>query len=252
VVRTRSTNFNSRDLPHHVDCDTRVTVCDNCHMLFLTHSPLCLRHFALIARRVRLPTASLRFLAVMPPRTKRKTTEESLPSKKRVKKTDTIGSQVSVASTAGSDAVSSSQPTNTQVPDEISFPERVPGTKRISAWNVCSWASSNKKVGFRQQFRVRGDSQIDGVQGFGRYVEAEDADILVLTETKVCALRRLPSSQLTRCLGERRAYGSNNCEAVSVQILVDFNEEGILYGQFFALLVCILTGNSRHGHIFET
>ena len=154
-------------------------------MLFLTRSPLCqcLRHFALIARRVPLPTASLRFLAVMPPRNKRKATEESIPPRKRVKKTDTVGSQVSIASTAGSN-----QPTNTQLPDEISFPERVPCTKRISAWNICSWASSNKKVGFRQQPRVHGDSQIDGVQGFSRYVEAEDADILVLTETKVCAL----------------------------------------------------------------
>jgi len=83
----------------------------------------------------------------MAPKTKRSATEESLPPKKRVKKTDTMNSQVSVASQAASEVDPSGQPTNTALPDEISFPERVPGTMRISAWNVCSWASSNKKVG---------------------------------------------------------------------------------------------------------
>ncbi|KAF9647571.1 hypothetical protein BDM02DRAFT_3116929 [Thelephora ganbajun] len=77
-----------------------------------------------------------------------------------------MDSQVSVASEAASEIGPSGQPTNTKMPDKISFPERVPGTRRISAWNVCGWVASNKK-------------------GFGRYVEAEDADILVLTETKV-------------------------------------------------------------------
>jgi len=83
----------------------------------------------------------------MPPKTKRKATDESLPPKKRVKKTDTMTSKVSAVSDAGSEVDPSRQPTNTQLPDEISFPERVPGTRRISAWNVCGWAASNKKVG---------------------------------------------------------------------------------------------------------
>ena len=86
----------------------------------------------------------------MPPKTKRSATEESLQPKKRVKKTNTMTSQASVASEAASEIDPSGQPTNTTLPDDISFPERVPGTRRISAWNVCGWAASNKKVGFRQ------------------------------------------------------------------------------------------------------
>jgi AP endonuclease-1 len=83
----------------------------------------------------------------MPPKTKRKATEEILPPEKRVKKTGTINSQASAASEATSEIDPSGQPTNTKLPDEISFPERLPGTRRISAWNVCGWAASNKKVG---------------------------------------------------------------------------------------------------------
>ena len=90
----------------------------------------------------------------MPPKTKRSATEESLPPKKRVKKTDTANSQVSVASEAASEIDPSRQPTNTKLPDEISFPERVPGTRRISAWNVCGWAATNKKVCSRRPSRV--------------------------------------------------------------------------------------------------
>ena len=86
----------------------------------------------------------------MPPKTKRKTTEESLPPKKRVKKMDTVNSQVSVASEAASESDPTGQPTNTTLPDEISFPEPIPGTRRISAWNICGWAASNKKVSSQQ------------------------------------------------------------------------------------------------------
>jgi AP endonuclease-1 len=46
------------------------------------------------------------------------------------------------------------------------FPDRIPGTLRLATWNVCGLAASQKK-------------------GFKYYVEAEDPDILVLTETKV-------------------------------------------------------------------
>jgi len=122
----------------------------------------------------------------MAPKTKREATEERLPPKKRVKKTGTMTSQVSVASEAGSEVNQSGQPTNTQLPAEISFPERVPGTRRISAWNVCGWAASNKKVGTQELLDMYGVDRRQ-IQGFGRYMEAEDADILVLTETKVCA-----------------------------------------------------------------
>ncbi|KAJ7172282.1 Endonuclease/exonuclease/phosphatase [Mycena filopes] len=58
------------------------------------------------------------------------------------------------------------QPTNKVLPVNIAFPERIPGTLRLATWNVCGLAASQKK-------------------GFKYYVEAEDPDILVLTETKV-------------------------------------------------------------------
>lgn len=129
-------------------------------MVFLTRSS-CPRS-ALITGRVSLPSTSLRFLAGMAPKVKRKATEEGLPTTKRVKKTDTVGSQMSVASTAASEIGLPGQPTNTQLPDEISFAERIPGTRRISAWNVCSWAASHKKVGFRHTTRYLGDLLIVG------------------------------------------------------------------------------------------
>ncbi|KAJ7444905.1 Endonuclease/exonuclease/phosphatase [Mycena latifolia] len=62
--------------------------------------------------------------------------------------------------------VVNTQPTNTVLPVNIVFPERIPGTLRLATWNVCGLAASQKK-------------------GFKYYVEAEDPDILVLTETKV-------------------------------------------------------------------
>lgn len=59
-----------------------------------------------------------------------------------------------------------SQPTNKVLPVNITFPPREPGTVRLATWNICGLAASQKK-------------------GFKYYVEAEDPDILVLTETKV-------------------------------------------------------------------
>ncbi|KAK7020450.1 DNA-lyase [Favolaschia claudopus] len=58
------------------------------------------------------------------------------------------------------------QPTNKVLPVNIVFSERTPGTLRLAAWNVCGLAASQKK-------------------GFKYYIEAEDPDILVLSETKV-------------------------------------------------------------------
>jgi hypothetical protein len=131
----QTSTFNSRS-PTSRGCDTHR---DPCHMLLRS---------ALIAtaRRSLLPATPLRFLAVMAPKRKRKVAEESPPPTKRVKKTDTVNSQMSVASASSSQIDSSGQPTNTQLPDEISFPGNIPGTRRISAWNVCGWAASNKKV----------------------------------------------------------------------------------------------------------
>ncbi|KAL1741316.1 Endonuclease/exonuclease/phosphatase [Schizophyllum fasciatum] len=57
------------------------------------------------------------------------------------------------------------QPTNKVLPVNIAFPKKHEGCLRIAAWNVCGLATSQKK-------------------GFKYYVEAEDPDLLVLTETK--------------------------------------------------------------------
>ncbi|KAI0748107.1 Endonuclease/exonuclease/phosphatase [Daedaleopsis nitida] len=58
------------------------------------------------------------------------------------------------------------QPTNKVLPVNISFAPKAEGTVRIATWNICGLAAAQKK-------------------GFKYYVEAEDADILILTETKV-------------------------------------------------------------------
>ncbi|KAI6045727.1 Endonuclease/exonuclease/phosphatase [Pisolithus marmoratus] len=58
------------------------------------------------------------------------------------------------------------QPTNKVLPVHISFPPRAEGTLRLATWNICGLAAAQKK-------------------GFKYYIEAEDPDILVLTETKV-------------------------------------------------------------------
>ncbi|TFY68986.1 hypothetical protein EVG20_g3342 [Dentipellis fragilis] len=62
--------------------------------------------------------------------------------------------------------VPNGQPTNKVLPVNISFPPQIPDTTRISTWNISGLAASQKK-------------------GFKYYVEAEDPDILILTETKV-------------------------------------------------------------------
>ncbi|KPV75916.1 uncharacterized protein RHOBADRAFT_2047, partial [Rhodotorula graminis WP1] len=61
-------------------------------------------------------------------------------------------------------------PTNKTVPDVVEpFPRPAAGCIRISAWNVAGLRASEKK-------------------GFSRYVEAEDADVLIVTETKTPAI----------------------------------------------------------------
>ena len=60
------------------------------------------------------------------------------------------------------------QHTNKVLPVSIQFPPRTTGTLRLSTWNIAGLAAASKK-------------------GFKFYVEAEDADVLVLTETKVRA-----------------------------------------------------------------
>lgn len=80
-------------------------------------------------------------------------------------------------------AVAGAQPTNKQLPDNISFPPRGENILRFAAWNVCGLAASQKKVR-----RPLDQTMSDGdqcMEGFKSYVEAEDPDVLVLTETKV-------------------------------------------------------------------
>ena len=66
----------------------------------------------------------------------------------------------------------SDQPTNKVLPVDISFPPRISNTLRFATWNIAGLAASQKK-------------------GFKYYVQAEDPDILVLTETKVRVISRL-------------------------------------------------------------
>ncbi|KAF5373853.1 hypothetical protein D9758_000677 [Tetrapyrgos nigripes] len=87
--------------------------------------------------------------------------EDGSQSTKKAKLHDASASTSQNASNA-----SNAQPTNKVLPVAISFPAKDSGSVRIATWNVCGLATSQKK-------------------GFKFYVEAEDPDILVLTETKV-------------------------------------------------------------------
>ncbi|TFK54794.1 hypothetical protein OE88DRAFT_1624301 [Heliocybe sulcata] len=58
------------------------------------------------------------------------------------------------------------QPTNKVLPTTIVFPKKSAGMLRVATWNICGLAAAQKK-------------------GFKYYVEAEDPDVLILTETKV-------------------------------------------------------------------
>ncbi|GAA5885478.1 hypothetical protein JCM6882_009636 [Rhodosporidiobolus microsporus] len=84
-----------------------------------------------------------------------------------------------------------SLPTNLTVPDPLALFERPQeGRIRISAWNVAGLRASEKK-------------------GFSRYVEAEDADVLVVTETKTpeIALPALDSRYEHRFWGNHSKKG---------------------------------------------
>ncbi|KAI0670400.1 Endonuclease/exonuclease/phosphatase [Trametes maxima] len=84
---------------------------------------------------------------------------------------------------AGSGTTEPAQPTNRTLPEAIAFPPKIEGTTRIAAWNICGLAAAQKKTARGSV----GTTEFTGVaaQGFKSYVEAEDPDVLVLTETKV-------------------------------------------------------------------
>ncbi|KIS66052.1 uncharacterized protein UMAG_15027 [Mycosarcoma maydis] len=84
------------------------------------------------------------------------------PRKKSASDSDSASAPKSQDTTADP-----SLPKNTQMPATLSFARpRAPGSLRITAWNITSLKSSEPK-------------------GMLRYLEAEDADIAVLSETKV-------------------------------------------------------------------
>jgi hypothetical protein len=90
-------------------------------------------------------------------------------------------SQSSKAKKARTDG-STPEHINKVLPVNISFPARIKGTARIATWNICGWAASHKKV-CQILYVVCSDLSIS--KGFKYYVEAEDPDVLVLSETKV-------------------------------------------------------------------
>ncbi|KAH9854215.1 Endonuclease/exonuclease/phosphatase [Lenzites betulinus] len=100
---------------------------------------------------------------------KRKTGKGPAKAKAKGKaKIPAAGKAKAKAGNSSGDAkkVEGAQPTNKVLPEHIEFPPRADGALRIAAWNICGLAAAQKK-------------------GFKHYVEAEDPDVLVLTETKV-------------------------------------------------------------------
>ncbi|THH07665.1 hypothetical protein EW145_g3226 [Phellinidium pouzarii] len=93
--------------------------------------------------------------------------EESHPARTKPKVGATSANDASNAdgSEALSGLASNGQPTNKVLPVRIEFPEKIAGTARIVTWNVSGLAACQKK-------------------GFKSYVEAENPDVLILTETK--------------------------------------------------------------------
>ena len=149
--------------------------------------------FWLQARRTLAPSLTKRAFFVMPVSrnpSKRKIDEdddfEDGPSSQitATQESQASGSQAKKARTGGS----TPEHINKVLPINISFPDRIKGTVRIATWNICGWAASHKKV--RQIIYVV-CSNLSISKGFKRYVEAEDPDILVLSETKVRQARNL-------------------------------------------------------------
>ncbi|SCV67001.1 BQ2448_5647 [Microbotryum intermedium] len=106
--------------------------------------------------------------------------DEEAPSKKRTKK---AGSKTPKEPKAAKpkpkpgpvQPLDPTLPTNKTLPDPMPpYPSRPQGQLRISAWNICGLKAAEKK-----------GRRCVQTQGMMRYIEAEQADILVLTETKM-------------------------------------------------------------------
>lgn len=127
------------------------------------------------------------------------------------KKSRLSESQSQSASQSQETSSANTQPTNVVLPVNIVIPpkaeSRVEGEKvtRIVTWNVCGLAASQKKVRlliFLQIAKVA-VCLMNWHQGFKHYIEAEDPDVLILTETKVTLFANIHSmTQLTQCSGQ--------------------------------------------------
>jgi hypothetical protein len=102
----------------------------------------------------------------------------------------------------------SDQPTNKVLPVNIDFPPRIPNTLRFATWNIAGLAASQKK-------------------GFKYYLEAEDPDILVLTETKVRVITRLLVCKPNQLSGEQCASGPRTEGTFPTCVLDNIRSEDI-------------------------
>lgn len=103
----------------------------------------------------------------MPPKRASSSSKRKAESPENEKSdSDTPKPSTKKAKKSTKEPVSNGQPNNTVLPVTISFPNKIEGTTRISSWNVSGLQAAMKK-------------------GFDSYAKAEDADILLLTETKV-------------------------------------------------------------------
>jgi len=91
--------------------------------------------------------------------------EQPSQSKKKAKSTRTTKAKADGGGTGEANASYPPQPTNVVLPTPIALSKAAEGVTRIATWNICGLAAASKK-------------------GFKFYVEAEDADVLILTETK--------------------------------------------------------------------
>ncbi|TIB29682.1 hypothetical protein E3P81_02847 [Wallemia ichthyophaga] len=74
------------------------------------------------------------------------------------------------------------QPVNKQLPEELGAYEKGEGVTRMTCWNIAGYNASVKKVGKNICYVCR---LLRDAQGMHRYINAEPADLLVLTETKI-------------------------------------------------------------------
>lgn len=168
------------------------------------------RTVALPARRLAVPTAPL----AMPPKrtsSKRAAADEVTATKEDKAAAKTVEEESPLSELSGSEQekqpkkkrakkppvtpLDPSVPTNKEVPQDLApFPRPAEGCVRISAWNVAGLRASEKKGASGVVLHVQGrvaDARtcvrtlFSLRTGFSRYVDAEDADILVVTETKV-------------------------------------------------------------------